>query len=366
LTHCLKALLCCVLTLSLHILPAGCGVNYSLMDDGSVLVPIGSGDSFVYALKNTEFARPISLRAYPTTGDFQVSFDGGDQQVFGRYFMVAGRAVLTGVTIARGEFTAQIALDSSQRIASIVLSNGKSWKRPVEMQGPPVKRDLNAPKLFENANADLVAALQELGVQDPAGSTGGTPGGSQTPGGGGVKVDQASDTILLNNNQSLFNFSEILGNIGTLFFFNQVVPNLPTLLTLFSVFGSIQFVLGIVGLVAPGGTGPGTAPGGSARLRVVNNLTGEIPIWFVTLVADPDKNLAGGNLLGQEAIPAGTTREFNVVAGTRDVNVIVPSGQSCFELFEFFDLVLTDGAATEIVITDLSIGKIIPDGCDNG
>jgi hypothetical protein len=371
LPHRLTALLCCALTLSLHVLPAGCGVNYSLMDDGSILIPFGPSDSIVSAVKNTQFARPIALRANPHTSEYHVSFDGGAQQVFGKFTLVAGRATLTSMTITRGELSAQIGFDTSQRILSIKTSDGKTWDRPPESIGFPVKRNLNSPSLFETANADILFALQQLDYQNSGGAAGGSTGGPSTPTGPIVKVGQSSETIIVNNNTTTVQLSPILDILGLIFGFNPAPLETPILQMLFQVSVSIQIALIVLGFLAPGAGGPGgsaTQPpsGVSATLRVVNNLTGETPIWFVTLVADIEKNLAGGNLLGEEAIPAGTSRDFSLQPGTRDFNIIVPSGATCFELYEFLGVVLTSGAVTEIVITDSSIGEIIPDGCDNG
>jgi hypothetical protein len=138
----------------------------------------------------------------------------------------------------------------------------------------------------------------------------------------------------------------------------------PVLLLALNIVVAVNLTMGMLSIGGEVDGGSTSEPiTGGATLRVINDRSDGVPIWFVVLLVDAQSGLPGGNLLGEEAIPAGETRDFAVPPGVRDINVISPLGSECYEIFQRLGTELVLDTVTELPIVQTDSGQLYPSDC---
>ncbi len=359
-------LLCTVLVLNLHVMTGGCGVGGVASPDGTLVIQLTPSMALTHALKGSLFDGATAIEVSPMEGTFSLVFPGGERQLSGSYGADTGRQAITSLHLSRAGVSADVSLDFQKRITAIQTSAGQRWERPADWTGLPNNGAAMGVDAYIGANIELVEIARSLGggnaVRTETTSSGGSDDGSGTVSLGvgvakGGAASQGGD------------IGSILGTLGLILGIQAVAAFWP------SIYFVLQVVLGVQVLMAFGGitpevdaapnTGGSAILAGDAVLRVINNLSDDTPVWFVTLLEDSTTSAPAGNVLGDESIPAGTSRDFQVPSGTRDINVILPSGVDCYWIQEHKGVVLGSGAVTELTVADTDTGILYPDECDN-
>lgn len=361
-----KAILCIVLVLNLHLWVGGCGIGGVVMIDGKLRVNLTPDQPLTQVLAGSAFEGATAIEIDPATHRFRLIFPDENRDISGQYNLNKGQFSITQFHVEQGSRTADLALNSSKQVTSIQTSTGLQWNRPSEWVGLPVETISSGVDAYVGANIELVDVARQF-------DGGGGERVPPTPVGDGTNDDDEQDGIQKTGQaaQDATGLDGVLSGLAFVLGLSVAASNFPALYFVFQILVSAQTAMAIAGIApAPGtpttggGTLPGEVPTGAATLLVINELTDGTPIWFVTLIEDSTTGAAGGNLLGDEAIPAGSFKTFAVPSGTRDINIIVPNGVDCFVLYENQGISLVDEQTTEIVITDVDAGQIIPDGCE--
>ncbi len=363
-SHTAQAIFCLVLTVNLHIWPAGCGNALDLFSGGVLRVALTADHPIKTALKTTAFSAASTIEIDRQASSFRILYPDPSREVTGTFAIVEDAAVVSAIDFTFGPLSIRFSFDVAHRIVSMSTSTGQSWQPSESSTEDILGLGHSGVDAYIAANAELVDAARRSDPSPTGGGGGGVGGGSDGSGhvpGTGAKELLAGQDI----------FGGPLGILGTL----VVVTGLsslsvwPALYFVFQVVVAVNLTLAILnvggGSVASAGNSA-TAITGSAILRVVDNLSGSVPIWFVVLIENKEQRLPGGNLLGNQAIPAGESRAFNVPPGTRDINIIVPHGPSCYMVYREKEVNLMAGKTLEIVIDDSRSGEILPPDCQDG
>ncbi|MFQ5429341.1 MAG: hypothetical protein ACE5E1_03430 [Phycisphaerae bacterium] len=354
------------LVLNVHVWLGGCGMAGVQLLDGKLLVPLTPDHAMTQTLAGSAFEGATAMEIDPAASRFRLIYPDAGRNVSGTYHANKGRFSIRQLQLARGALSAEVMLDDDRHVLSIETGSGLRWERPADWTGLPPETLAGGLDAYIAANIELVDAARQLdggGARVPGSTTGG--GGPGTT--GGTIVGKAGPSA----QDATGGLADVLAALVPLLGLQLAVFNWPSVFFVFQTLIGAQLLMAVAG-IAPlptAGTGVssnGDVPAGSATLRVTNNRSDGVPIWFVTLIEDAAKGLPGGNLLGDESIPAGESREFSVPAGTRNLNLIIPIGVDCFELFAHEGVELTDGQTTELTLEDQEIGKVFPDGCDQG
>ncbi len=359
----LKSLLCVVLIINLHVVSGGCGPAGAIMVDGRLRILLTPDHPLTQTLAGSVFEGASALEVDPITSDFHLVFPDASRNVSGAFSLNKNVFAFSRLHLEANGQTADLTLDDEKHVTSIETSLGQRWERPEDWVGLPLDVVGGGVDAYLGANIELVGIARaldgELVGQNPAPS--GEPDDPASPDPSAGKPRQSAQ-------DSTGGLDGVLSVLAALLGLQLAVSNFPAVFFAFQLLVSVQLGMAIAGMAPSPGTPPtGGTPGapitGTATLLVVNSLTDGTPIWFVTLIEDPSNDLPGGNLLGDEAIPAGSFRDFAVPPGLRDINVIVPHGIDCFLLFQHKDVVLEDGEITELRLDPSDVGVIIPEGC---
>jgi hypothetical protein len=356
--HAAKAILCVALTLNLHLWTGGCGAAPAGLTGGWFRVDLPAGSALAAATRNSAFGTATALEVNPAEGRFRVDVPAQGRSISGSYQFVNGRAVVHEIDLADSSQSVSMSFDTDNRIVEIASSGGATW-RPVGAAPPSgASFGTGGVDAYVAANTELVGFARGQG--QGGGTTGGTPG---TPGGPpGAKPRAAGQLIP----------SDPSGVLMALSLVTALSAYWPALYLALQIVVGVNLAMalagGVVGQPGGGQGGGGVAPTptglvSDATLRVRNALSGNVPIWYVVLLEVRAAGLPGGNLLGEEAIPAGAFRDFFLPAGKRSLNIVVPAGERCLVIHRRTDIQLTSKAVVEIVLTDADSGELYPVDC---
>ncbi len=368
-----KGVLCCLLVLQLHVWPSACSLPMLPGPDGWVTVPINVGDDLDRAFEGTPFSGARSLAVNVWTSAFRVASPSGLHELTGSMGASRFGSIVRSIRVSTSEAWAHATLDSDGKLTSLASSSGHSWERPADWASTASGDEESLHDALLNANDELIVASQAL---DAAVTHGIDLGGDSGVGVGGgnpsAKIGSRSQAISGDLSGVLGLLAILLGaqfvgaNFPAIFFLIQVVVSVSLLLAVFNL-GSSGAPQPSGGTSNPtnngnGGQTGGTPTTGGATLRVSNVLTNDVPIWYVVPLPLPGEQ-AIGNLLGDEAIPSGASRDFNVPAGTRKVNIIVPTDTDCLRVYQWNGVQLLNGEVTELVQSSEMQGSLYPSDC---
>jgi len=367
-----KGILCCLLVLQLHVWPSACSLPGLPGPDGWMTVPINVGDDLDRALEGTPFSGARSLAVNVWTSEFRVASPSGLHELTGAMGESRFGSMVRSIRVSTSEAWAEAALDSDGKLTALASSSGHSWERPVDWASEATGDEESLHDALLNANDELIVASQALDAAVAFGvDLGGSGSGSGSGANPSAKVGSRSQAISGDLSGVLGLLAILLGaqfvgaNFPAIFFLIQVVVSVSLLLAVFNLGGGAPQPTG--GTNNPtnngsGGQSGGTPVTGGATLRVSNVLTNDIPIWYVVPLP-----LAGeqaiGNLLGDEAIPSGGSRDFDVPSGTRKVNIIVPTDTDCLRVYQWNGVQLLTGEVTELVQSNEMQGVLYPSDC---
>lgn len=372
-----RTALCILLILNLHVWGGGCGVGGAVSADGRILIPLSPNDPLAQTLAGSSFQNVTGLEIDPGQGRFRLVFAEPDRRVSGSFVLVGGEPVVTRLDLGMGSLSMDLLFDEDMHVIGMVTSSGRFWARPTDW-GDGAAGETPG---FATANAQLLDLARALDADALHGTPSSSLGGGQvsvSPSGSGDEA--VGKTKRAAAQDATGGLGDVLGTLGLIVGLPVALLNAPALLFVLQAVIGLQLTMGLTGggsldgLIPDLFGGPasavqpttGAGGGETATLRVTNELTGGVPIWFVTLSKDRATGAAGGNILGDESIAAGASRDFPLPAGVRDVSIIVPSGVDCFLLIQHRSVSLLAGAGTELVVQDSDEGEIIPEGCDNG
>lgn len=373
--HLLRTLLCLVLTLHFQFWAGGCGTAGLVGLDGWVQFPLGAGDPVKTALKASGFESAGSIAVQPSERRFRIETVDGQRVISGSYDIVNNQAEVASIEFARGSLFVRFQFDANKHVTQITSATGAAWSPVLDESALFGGFNALGVDAYLGANLALVNTVRRSidgGAAAPSGGgsfpVGSGSGGGSSGGSGGLPSSQAG----LNGKEILSaqlipgDLSGIMGTLGLLIGAEAAIAAWPALLFVFQAAVGVNLLLGMLGMAPAPATQ--TAPAaatitGDATLRVNNNLTNGVPIWFVVLVQDLERGFAGGNLLGEEAIPAGESRDFAVPPGTRDINLIIPEGRDCFMIFRKFGVELPSRGVTELSVNDDDVGELHPSDC---
>jgi len=351
--------LCAGLILNLHVWMGGCGTSLPVSPDGFVRYDLSADQMLVGVTRSSAFGAASALEINPSSRAFRLVFPQTERTIAGTYEPLNGRPEVATLRFASGNLFVEFAFDGQRRVSSIVTSAGQTW-RPSDAEASPVAAlGSNGVDAYIAANQELVDAARRVASSTPGGGpAGGGPGGTNPPAG----------KLLASAQEAASGATGVLGNLAMI---TLAAAHWPALYFAFQISVGLNLAMAVIdGISAGGSDGSGGSPTSSgiqndATLRVRNNLTSGVPIWYVVVFEIPSLRLPGGNLLGERAIPKGEAQDFGLPAGTRTFNVIVPSGEKCLLIYNRKDLRLRSGQVTEIVITDSDVGELYPLNCQN-
>ncbi|MCG8405330.1 MAG: hypothetical protein MI923_09050 [Phycisphaerales bacterium] len=360
-----KAVVCTALILNLHVWAGGCGLNGVFTVDGKIRIALTPDQPLTQTLAGSQFEGATAIEIDPAVNRFTLIFPTADREISGQYSLVKREFAITQLRLARGALSTDLALNNSKQVTSIEVSTGQRWERPAEWTGLTNDVLANGVDAYLAANIELVDQTRQLdggdGARLPTPTT-----DEEEPESPNNEIDKSGPAA----QDATGGLGDVLAGLAVVFGLQLAASNFPAIFFVFQILVSTQTAMAIAGIApgpgAPPTTDGGVAPTGTAILRVTNQLTDGKPIWFVTLIQDNNSGDSGGNLLGDESIPAGSSRDFPAPQGTRDINIIVPSGVDCFIIYANKGISLVDGRATELIITDESVGELFPQGCNNG
>ncbi len=366
--HVARATLSILLVLNLHVWSTGCGGISPFDASGWIRINLGSTDLLKSTLLQSGFSQTTALEINPTTLQFRLMDSGPSRQVTGTYAIIAGEPVVSKIEFARNDVRVEFAFDGLKRITSISTSTGQRWTPDDPTAAPLFGPGLSGVDAYLGANQELVNEVRRMDspLSTPGHPAGGTQSGGSSGGtGGGTQFTpnaKALDAALVD----LGDLSGIFGVLAVVLGLQAAVFAWPVLYFVLQVVVAVNLLMGqSIGLPGSGGGGSngGSTITGDATLRVINNLSGGVPIWYVVLVEDAETGQPGGNLLGEQAIPAGESRDFGVPPGTRDINLITPYAADCFRIYRRFDVPLSSGVVLQLSLADTDVGEISPADC---
>ncbi len=358
-----KSLLSVLLILNLHVASGGCGAGGAFMIDGRLRIPLTVDHPLSQSLAGSVFEGASALEVDTSTGQFQLIFPDAERAVSGAFSLNKNVLAFSALHLQANGRTVVFTLDDQKHVTSIETSLGQRWERPDTWVGLPTDVIAGGIDAYLGANIELVGIARGLDGE-PVGPN---PVPTDQPNDPGTP-DPSAGKLRQSAQDATGGLDGVLGALAVLLGLQLAASNFPAVFFAFQLLVSVQVGMAIAGVgpspgTPPTGGTPGTPITGTATLLVSNNLTDGTPIWFVTLIEDPSHDLPGGNLLGDEAIPAGSFRDFAVPPGVRDINIIVPHGIECYLLFKHTDVVLEDGQVTELTLEPSDVGTIIPEGC---
>lgn len=363
-----KSILCVLLVLNLHVWQGGCGTGATALADGWIRLAV-SGDQLLGATaRGSALGDVLAVDVHPPTSRFRLLLSDASKQVTGTFERFAGKDFVTQVEFQGGGLAARFELDALRRVRRITTSTGQDWRPQALDLTPPFSPGVSELDRYLAMNASLLEQVRQLDARYPGGASsvggGGSTGGGGTIGGtppfqSGAKTAAADQDITADS------LLPILGVLIALFSIPLIAGGLPAIYFVIQVVVGVSIILSLLGTPSTAGAVSDASSGGvtgDATLRVVNELTGGVPIWYVVLLQSGGPPGADGNLLGDESIPAGAAREFRVPVGDHSFNVITPDGAECFRIYSFAVQVNGQGIA-EIVLTDAKSGTIYPPDC---
>jgi len=160
----LKAILCVVLTLNVSIWALGCGAVGASLFLGEKTIALTPDHPLTEALNGSDFEGATAVDVSPSTNQFRVIFPNAERELSGSYAMIAGQAVVIGLTFTKGAELLTLKLDAEKRITDIVSNQGQRWQRPVEWntQAPRAPGFATAPAAptAKTSTSDVDAYLQ--------------------------------------------------------------------------------------------------------------------------------------------------------------------------------------------------------------
>lgn len=361
--HAAKTTLCAALVVNLHVWNAGCGVTGPIpLSDGWVRVPLDAGSALKSALRGTRLEAVSALEVNAATGHFRMALADTGGSVRGTFGWIDGSPVVSSIEFTQGDVSAAFEFDSLKRITLATTSTGTAWL-PDSLDSPllfgPGASGVDA---YIAANATLCSRTRAT----PAPSLGGGGTGGGSSGGGTVPPFQSGAKAIAASQEIPNEIAGVLGVLGFVLALQAGAAMWPALYFVFQVVVAVNLTMSIFGTNgSSGGSGTGSSSTitGDATVRVINNRTDGVPIWYVVLVQDPVTGAPGSNLLGDEGIPAGSFRDFAVPPGVRTFNLVSPNGAECYEIFERAGVTLTSNVITEISLLETDPGRNYPDGC---
>lgn len=368
-----KGVLCCLLVLQLHVWPSACSLPGLPGPDGWVTVPINVGDDLDRAFAGTPFSGARSLSVNVWTSEFRVASPNGLHELTGAMGESRFGSIVRSIRVSTSEAWAAVELDRDGRLHALASSGGHSWERPTDWTSAAAGDESSLYAALMDANSELVIASQVL---DAAVTYGMAPGGDGSGSGHGAnpsaKIGSRSQAIS-------GDLSGVLGLLAILLGAQLVGANFPAVFFLIQVVVSVSLLLAVFNLASGGAPQPsggtnnpanngnggqngGTPVTGGATLRVSNALINDVPIWYVVPLPLAGEQ-AMGNLLGDEAIPSGASRDFDVPPGLRKVNIIVPTDTDCLRVYQWNGVQLFTGEVTELVQSDEMQGTLYPSDC---
>lgn len=354
----IRTAVCLLAIVNLHVFSGGCGGFGLLPLDGWQRVSLSSDQPLKSALKSGGFSEVSALDVNPGTGEFRFVMPASGRSAFGTFALVSGAVEVSTITFAYQNLEVTIQFDGQKRIASLENSLGQKWVPTDAPDVVPLGQNLHGIDAYLAANPELIQLVRP--VTEPApqggGSTGGGSGGGlpgPVPSGKSINIAQAQGGDV----------SGLLGSLGLILGLQGAVGAWPVLYLMFQIVVAVNLTMGFLG-GSPATPGPNSGPiAGGSTLRVINQLPGGVPIWFVVLEQDFETGAPGGNLLGEEGIPAGAQREFSVPNGRRNFNIISPNGRECFIIYRQDGVTLPSGGVTEILISNSADGELYPPDC---
>lgn len=362
-----RVAVCVLLTLNLHVWQAGCDVGGPmLLQEGWMRLDVSSGQSLKSVVQPSTFAGVSAVEVNPSTGQFRLVLPDAGRRVSGSYALVGGQPMVTTVEFEARSLAVAFHFDAFRRITLVTSSTGQRWSPDELIAEPLFGSQASGVDAYIAANANIVSQVRQVddaGVQ-PTG--GGSTGGSG--GGGGLPGFQAGAKQIASAQEVPGDISSLLGILGGILALQAAVAGFPVLYFVFQVVVAVNLTMSVLGGSATtgGGTQSAGPVTGEAKVRVINNLTSGVPIWYVVLVQDPTTGAAGSNLLGDEAIPAGGERTFSVPSGVRNFNIITPLGTECHRIYRKNGIGLQANLQVDLVVSDSDVGEIYPDGCNPG
>jgi len=355
----IKTAVCLLAIVNLHVFSGGCGGFGLLPPGGWQRVSLSPEQPLKSTLKSGGFSEVSALDVDPGTGEFRFVMPAGGRSAFGTFTLNNGAVEVSTITFAYQGLEVSIQFDGQKRVASIENSLGQKWGPTDAPNVVPLGANLTGVDAYLAANPELIQL-----VRPPTGTgsdSGGSPGGGS--GGGGLPGPVPSAKYINIAQAQGGDVSGLLGSLGLILGLQGAVGAWPVLYFMFQIVVAVNLTMGFLG-GSPATPGPNTGPiAGGSTLRVINQLPGDVPIWFVVLEQDFETGAPGGNLLGEEGIPAGAQREFSVPNGQRNFNIISPSGRECFIIYRHDGVTLPSGGVTEILITNSTDGKLYPPDC---
>lgn len=354
-----RTAICLLAIVNLHVFSGGCGGFGLLPLDGWQRVSLSPDQPLKSTLKSGGFSEVSAVDVNPGTGEFRFVMPASGRSAFGSFTIVNGAVEVSTVTFAYQGLEVSIRFDGQKRIVSIENSLGQKWVPTDSPDVVPLGANVTGLDAYLAANPELIQLVR------PPTETGSNNGGT-TPGGGsnGGLPGPVPSAKSINIAQAQGgDVSGLLGSLGLIVGLQGAVGAWPVLYFMFQIVVAVNLTLGFLG-GSPATPGPNMGPiAGGSTLRVINQLPGGVPIWFVVLEQDFETGAPGGNLLGEEGIPAGDQREFSVPNGRRNFNIISPSGRECFIIYRHDGVSLPSGGVTEILISNTANGELYPPDC---
>lgn len=361
LNHFLKSGICLLSIVNLHVWVGGCGGIGLGGIGGWQRIDLSSDQPLKAALKTGGFAGITALDVNPATGEFRFVLPDNGRSASGTFAMVGGRPEVSRVSFSYQGLTASIQFDDQKRITSIENSLNQKWTPSGTEQLVPFGSQVSGVDAYLAANPELVRMVRPASGGGSSG--GGSPGTGGSGGGGGLPGPVAGAKAIQTAQSQGGDVSAILGTLALILGLQGAIGAWPVLYFALQVVVAVNLTMSLFGGTTSGGTQSSGPITGAATLRVVNSLPGSVPIWFVVLEQDFDSGAPGGNLLGDEAIPSGTQREFAVPTGQRNFNIITPNGTECFTIYRHDDVLLQAGIVVEILVSDPGSGELYPADC---
>ena len=362
LNHFLKSGLCLISLVNLHVCIGGCGGLGFGGFGGWQRIELSSDQPLKAALKSGAFAGITALDVNPATGEFRFVLPNNGRSASGTFAMVGGSPEVSQVTFSYQGLSATLHFDAQKRITMIENSLGQTWTPSAPDQSVPFGVQVRGVDAYVAANPELVRMIRPVTNDGSPGS--GSPGTGGSGGGGGLPGPVAGAKAIQSAQSQGGDVSSMLGSLALILGLQGAAGAWPVFYFVLQVVVAVNLTMALFGGgMTSGGTQSGGPIGGAATLRVINQLPGSVPIWFVVLEQDFETGAAGGNLLGEEAIPSGSTREFAVPTGRRNFNIIAPNGSECFTIFRHDDVSLQAGIVVEIQVSDPVAGELYPADC---
>lgn len=365
-----RAAVCILLTLNLHIWQAGCDVGGPMfLQDDWMRLDVTAGQTLKSVVQPSTFAGVSAVEVNPSTGQFRLVIPDTGRRVSGSYALIGGQPTVTMVEFEARGLVVAFHFDAFRRITLVTSSTGQRWSPSELVSEQLFGSQASGVDAYIAANANIVSQVRQLddapGSPTGGGSGGGSGGGG---GGGGLPGFQAGAKEISAAQEVPGDISSLLGILGGILVLQAAVAGFPVLYFVFQVVVAVNLTMGTLGgsPTTGGGTQSAGPVTGEAKVRVINNLTTGVPIWYVVLVQDPTTGATGSNLLGDEAIPAGGERTFSVPPGVRDFNIITPLGTECHRIYRRNGIGLQASIQVDLVVSDSDVGEIYPDGCNPG